>query len=133
MTHATFVWNELYTRDVEKAKAFYAATIGWTYEGMPMPHQDRIYWVARQAGKPIAGLMDMRGIVPDGEPPHWLGYIEVDDIDRCVATIEASGGQDRPADLRRSERRPHRHRRRFHRCVLGLDNLDTPTLSGRSR
>jgi hypothetical protein len=92
MTHGTFVWNELYTRDVEKAKAFYAATLGWTFEGMPMPHQDRTYWVARLAGKPIAGLMDMRGIVPDEDPPHWLGYIEVDDIDRCVATIEANGG-----------------------------------------
>jgi uncharacterized protein len=93
MTHGTFVWNELYTRDVEKAKAFYAATIGWTFEGMPMPHQDRTYWVAKQAGKPVAGLMDMRGIVPDTEPPHWLGYIEVDDVDRRIATIEANGGR----------------------------------------
>lgn len=37
--------------------------------------------------------MDMRGIVPDADPPCWLGYIEVDDIDRCVATIEATGGK----------------------------------------
>jgi hypothetical protein len=37
--------------------------------------------------------MDMRGIVPEAEPPHWLGYIEVDDIDRCVTTIEANGGR----------------------------------------
>ena len=93
MAHGTFVWNELYTHDVERAKAFYAATIGWTYEGMPMPHQDRTYWVAKLAGKPVAGLMDMRGIVPDADPPHWLGYIEVDNIDRCVAAIEANGGR----------------------------------------
>ena len=58
-----------------------------------MPHQDRTYWVAKLAGKPVAGLMDMRGIVPDADPPHWLGYIEVDNIDRCVAAIEANGGR----------------------------------------
>ena len=33
--HGTFYWNELLTRDVERAKAFYAETIGWSYEAMP--------------------------------------------------------------------------------------------------
>lgn len=92
MTHGSFVWNELYTRDVEAAKAFYAAAIGWTFEGMPMPHQNRIYWMAKLEGKPVAGILDMRGIVPDDVPPHWLGYLEVDDIDRRVAEIEKHGG-----------------------------------------
>jgi uncharacterized protein len=93
MTHGSFVWNELYTRDVEAAKAFYAATIGWTYEGMPMAHENRTYWIAKAGGKPVAGIMDMRGIVPDGDPPHWLNYLEVDDVDRCVAEIERQGGR----------------------------------------
>jgi hypothetical protein len=99
---------------------------------MPMPHQDRTYWVAKLAGKPVAGIMDTRGIVPDADPPHWLGYIEVDDFDRRVATIEANG-QDRPAAFRGSEPRPHRHRHRFRRCVPGLDNLNTPTLNADPR
>src|SRR5215472_16803380 len=47
MSHGIFVWNELYTRDVESAKAFYAATVGWTFEGMPMPDRDRTYWIAK--------------------------------------------------------------------------------------
>ena len=34
--HGTFYWNELMTRDPEKAKAFYAATLGWTFDAMPM-------------------------------------------------------------------------------------------------
>jgi len=92
MTHGSFVWNELYTRDVEAAKAFYAATSGWAFEGMPMPHQNRTYWMARADGKPVAGILDMRGIVPDDVPPHWLGYLEVDDINRRVAGIEQHGG-----------------------------------------
>ncbi len=32
--HGTFCWNELMTRDAEKAKAFYAATLGWTFAAM---------------------------------------------------------------------------------------------------
>jgi len=84
MTHGTFVWSELYTRDVEKAKAFYAATVGWTYESMPMPHQGRTYWVAKQAGKPVAGIMDMRGIVPmQSRPIGWA-------ISRSTTSIAAS-------------------------------------------
>ena len=35
--HGTFYWNELMTRDAEKAKAFYGATLGWTFDAMPMP------------------------------------------------------------------------------------------------
>lgn len=34
MTPGNFVWNELETCDVEAAKAFCAATTGWTFEGM---------------------------------------------------------------------------------------------------
>lgn len=30
--HGTFAWNELSTDDVEKAKAFYASALGWTFE-----------------------------------------------------------------------------------------------------
>jgi uncharacterized protein len=93
MTHGSFVWNELYTRDVEAAKAFYAATIGWTFDGMPMPDRDRTYWIAKAEGKPVAGILDMRGIVPDSDPPHWMSYLEVDDVDRCVAEIERHGGK----------------------------------------
>ncbi len=94
MTHGSFVWNELYVRDVERAKTFYAAVIGWTFEGMPMPHHDsRTYWIAKADGRPVAGILDMRGIVPDGDPPHWLSYLEVDDVDRCVAEIESHGGK----------------------------------------
>jgi predicted enzyme related to lactoylglutathione lyase len=52
VTHGNFAWHELYTRDVEAAKAFHAATVGWTFEGMPMPEQNRTYWVAKAGDKP---------------------------------------------------------------------------------
>jgi uncharacterized protein len=93
VTHGNFAWHELYTRDVEAAKAFYAETVGWTFEGMPMPQQNRTYWVAKAGDKPVAGVLDMRGIVPDTDPPHWLSYLEVEDVDRMVATVQSRGGR----------------------------------------
>jgi uncharacterized protein len=81
------------TRDVEAAKAFYAATVGWTFEGMPMPMENRTYWLAKAGGKPVAGILDMRGIVPESDPPHWLTYLEVDDVDRLLEQVETHGGR----------------------------------------
>ena len=89
MPHGTFYWNELMTNDVDKARAFYTTVIGWTFESMPMPEGS--YLIAQHDGKPVAGMMAMLGIVPDGVPPHWMSYLAVDDIDARVAAAEANG------------------------------------------
>src|SRR4051812_37051677 len=75
MPHGHFAWNELVTNDVEAAKRFYADTLGWSYESMPMP-QGGSYWLARLGDKMVGGLMTMADV-----PPSWLPYIEVDDVD----------------------------------------------------
>ena len=85
MAHGQFMWNELVTGDVEAAKAFYAKTLGWSYEGMPMP-EGGTYWLARLGDKMIGGMMTMPGV-----PPHWLPYIEVDDVDRRTALAASNG------------------------------------------
>ena len=92
MAHGEFYWNELMTNDVEKAKAFFTATLGWSFEGMNMM-EGGTYWVAQSGGKGVGGIMSMQGIVPPGVPPHWIGYIAVDDIDTRVGLVTANGGQ----------------------------------------
>jgi predicted enzyme related to lactoylglutathione lyase len=37
--------------DVEKAKAFYAETLGWTFEEFALP--DGAYWVAKSGDKMV--------------------------------------------------------------------------------
>jgi predicted enzyme related to lactoylglutathione lyase len=92
-THGHFHWNELMTRDVEKAKKFYADTLGWSYEGMPMP--EGTYWVASAGGEPVAGIVDAAG---DGAPEAWLGYIAVDDVDaRAKKAVQAGAKIVQPA------------------------------------
>jgi uncharacterized protein len=93
MTYGNFAWNELYTRDVEAAKAFYSATVGWKFEVIPMPHQSRTYWLAKSGDRPVAGVLDMRGIAPETDPPHWLSYLEVDDLDKRLAEVQSHGGK----------------------------------------
>lgn len=89
--HGTFHWNELNTRDPEKARKFYADTLGWTFEGMPMGDSGT-YWVAVAGGKQVGGVFDMNAMqMPAEIPEHWMSYIAVDDVDARVAKAKAAG------------------------------------------
>jgi predicted enzyme related to lactoylglutathione lyase len=89
--HGHFHWNELVTRDVEKAKKFYGETIGWTFEGMPMP--DGTYWVAKMGEQPVGGLFPIAGPQWEGVPEHWMSYLAVDDVDARVKKATAAGAK----------------------------------------
>ena len=90
-THGNFYWNELMTRDVEKAKKFYSNTIGWTFDGMPMP--DGTYWIAKMADKPVGGMFSMNGAEFKDVPEHWVSYIAVDDVDARLKKATAAGAK----------------------------------------
>ncbi len=81
------VWHELYTTDVQAARAFYTALFGWTVKDVPMG--------PGTYGLTFNGPRDVAGIMPGspGQPSYWLGYIEVRDVDASVEAIEASGGR----------------------------------------
>ena len=90
MAHGTFCWNELMTGDVEKAKAFYAAAIGWKWEEMPMDSGS--YWIASHKGEQVAGMMPLSSL-PPGAPTCWFSYLEVDNVDKRAAAITKLGGK----------------------------------------
>ena len=71
-THGKFYWNELMTRDVERDKKFYGDTLGWTFDGMPMPQGT--YWVANIGGQPVGGQADAQ-LLP-------LPLVEVEAMDQ---------------------------------------------------
>jgi len=92
--HGTFHWNELLTRDVTRAKQFYSETIGWTFEGMPMAHEDgRTYWCAFMGGEPVAGLFELASPKFDGVPEGWMSYLAVDNVDARVEQAVKAGAQ----------------------------------------
>ena len=89
--HGQFYWNELMTRDTEKAKAFYAECVGWTFDEMKMGDGPS-YWIALAAGGPPGGIFPMSGPEFEGVPEHWMSYLHVDDIDAMVEKAKANGG-----------------------------------------
>ena len=84
-----FNWNELMTDDINRAKAFYGQTLGWTFEPFPMP--DGEYWIAKAPdGTPTAGIMPMDPEDKESQP-GWLSYVQVEDLDARLngPTIDA--------------------------------------------
>lgn len=80
------VWNELQTRDLETAKAFYAATFGWTDSSDPSGYvmfsvDDRV-----QAG--MMAMDESWGPVP----PNWSVYFMVEDVEAAAAKVKELGG-----------------------------------------
>lgn len=90
--HGHFHWNELMTHDIERAKKFYADTLGWTYEAIQSP-DGSTYWVASAEGQPVAGIFDLNGPEYDGVPESWMAYIAVDDIDTRLRKAAQAGAK----------------------------------------
>lgn len=80
-------WNELQTRAVEEAKAFYGAVFGWTYE---VDAND--YVAVKQDDRVQAGMMDITDEM--GEiPPNWTIYFLVEDVEAAAAKASELGGR----------------------------------------
>lgn len=90
--HGHFHWNELLTRDVERAKSFYGKTIGWTFDAMPTP-DGCTYWLAMTDGQPVAGLFPIDRPEFAGVPECWMSYLAVDDVDARVKKAVAAGAK----------------------------------------
>ena len=77
-------WHELIAPDVEPAKAFYTGLLGWTFS----------VWKPGEADYPMVhvGGRDHGGFFARDRAPHWLVYVEVEDVDAVVARVPALGG-----------------------------------------
>lgn len=87
--HGHFVWRELMTTDLGKAKEFYGGLFGWKLADMPM--SDGSYTIVHNGDARIGGMM----AVPAGAPPmsFWHSYSSVADVDAVIAATKAEGGQ----------------------------------------
>jgi uncharacterized protein len=85
-SYGRFVWYELRTPDPEAAEAYYTNVVGWGT--LPTPGPDGPYTLFTVGEAAVCGLMKLHGEAEQlGAPPHWLGYVGVDDVD--ATTTEA--------------------------------------------
>ena len=86
----SFAWNELLTKDLEAAKAFYSALFGWE---LSEDVGDAIeYYGINNAGRLNGGILPWSSQM--GEvPPNWGVYFSVDDCDAAVKRVDELGGR----------------------------------------
>ena len=91
-SHGTFYWNELMTRDVERAKKFYGETLGWTFDSMAMLGGGT-YWIAKAGGVSAGGVFDISGPEFKNVPESWIPYIAVDNVDERIKKATKAGAR----------------------------------------
>ena len=92
MAHGKFCWNELNTRDVERAKRFYGDALGWSFEAMPMD-EGMTYWLINMGDESVGGIFDISDPFYKDLPESWLSYIAVDNVDARVAKAVRAGAK----------------------------------------
>jgi len=91
-SHGKFYWNELMTRNVERAKKFYSDAMGWSFEAMPGAG-GATYWLAKMGAEPVGGLFDISAPEYKDVSESWMPYIAVDDVDARVNKATKAGAK----------------------------------------
>jgi predicted enzyme related to lactoylglutathione lyase len=83
----TLAWNELQTRDPERALEFYSAVFDWTGTA-----DDTGYITIFSDGRLNGGVMSMAESRAE-VPPNWAVYFNVADVDVSAAKAKELGGK----------------------------------------
>jgi uncharacterized protein len=86
----TVVWNEQLSRDADRARLFYGAVFGYTFDKV----EGEAYWMLTPPGSSdsVGGLGALPLGLASDVPAHWMTYFLVEDVDDTVATAEGAGG-----------------------------------------
>jgi predicted enzyme related to lactoylglutathione lyase len=87
--NGTFCWVHLGTPDVEGAKGFYSALLGWETEDVPGGSGDTTTTIARLHGREVAEIHGH----PGTERAEWWSYVSVDDVDAAAARARELGAE----------------------------------------
>jgi len=84
------VWADLVTPDIEGAKRFYGALLGWTFRDVP---GDPNYSLALLNGEPVAGLFHKPLPTAQAQQPTWLTFLAVRDVNAAQEAAVRLGGK----------------------------------------
>jgi uncharacterized protein len=83
-----FVWHEQVSSAPEQARDFYTALFGWGTEPFKAGEVD--YLQIASGGHTHGGFARAMDGAP---PPHWLGHVQVENVDETVEKAKAAGGK----------------------------------------
>jgi predicted enzyme related to lactoylglutathione lyase len=83
----TFCWNELATRDVERAQKFWTELLGWTYQKV---NEAPAYWTIFNDGNPNGSVRALGDELPPETPSHWFVYFAVESIDDATPKVAST-------------------------------------------
>lgn len=84
-----FVYCELYTSDLDKAKKFYSGMFDWKMNDMQMG--PGVSYTMLDVGEGTGGGM-LKNMIP-GTPSHWMTYVNVDDVDAATKKAQSLGAK----------------------------------------
>ncbi|MGJ3239514.1 MAG: VOC family protein [Anaerolineae bacterium] len=87
-TVGAMCWNELATRDIEKAQAFYGALLGWEFQ----KEENQDYYTILNQGRMNGGMLPIDESWGEA-PAMWNVYFTVADIEESVKQVEQHGGK----------------------------------------
>lgn len=85
----TFVWHDLVTPDIERARKFYGALFGWEFPASDAPPD---YRLATLHGRAVAGLVHKKPEKTGDDGSAWIPSISVADVDEAAASVGKLGG-----------------------------------------
>jgi predicted enzyme related to lactoylglutathione lyase len=85
-------WNELASRDLDKALEFYVTVFGYEIGEIDLGDGDEPYRELRLDGSAVAGAMRIGEDWPAEVPSHWMPYFAVEDADAVAARAPQIGG-----------------------------------------
>lgn len=93
--HGHFGWYDLFSKDLEASKAFYAGLFGWSAEDQPAEAEgSEPYTMFTLAGDHVAGGGQMNAeMLAGGAPPSWNAYVCVDELEPVLERVTARGGK----------------------------------------
>jgi uncharacterized protein len=90
--HATMTWNELLTRDLAGATAFYGSLFDFAFDDLP-DQPDVGYKLLRLGESIVGGIWTIGDELPPDAPAHWTVYFQHDEVDAGLERVRELGGQ----------------------------------------
>ena len=91
-TVGTIGWIDLTVGDAERVRDFYADVAGWGHVPVDMGDYSDFTMTSPSSGEPVGGICHARGSNA-GQPPSWMIYITVADLERSVTRCTELGGE----------------------------------------